>query len=80
MPLKAHEHPLKKIFSADFDFAIPHYQRPYAWGTDRPYSSLTTSRLPLAGTRRSRTSSDLSSSSSRTRTRRVRTLSTVNSV
>ncbi|MGY3516385.1 DUF262 domain-containing protein [Micromonospora sp. PTRAS2] len=35
MPLKAHEHPLKKIFSADFDFAIPHYQRPYAWGTEQ---------------------------------------------
>lgn len=35
MPLKAHEHPLKKIFSADFDFVIPHYQRPYAWGTEQ---------------------------------------------
>ncbi|MEV1072701.1 DUF262 domain-containing protein [Micromonospora parva] len=35
MPLKAHEHPLKKIFSADFDFAIPHYQRPYAWGAEQ---------------------------------------------
>ncbi|WP_406084854.1 DUF262 domain-containing HNH endonuclease family protein [Micromonospora zamorensis] len=35
MPLKAHEHPLKKIFSADFDFTIPHYQRPYAWATEQ---------------------------------------------
>ncbi|WP_444951035.1 DUF262 domain-containing protein [Micromonospora ureilytica] len=35
MPLKAHEHPLKKIFSADFDLVIPHYQRPYAWGTEQ---------------------------------------------
>ncbi|MET7879874.1 DUF262 domain-containing protein [Micromonospora profundi] len=35
MPLKAHEHPLKKIFSADFDFMIPHYQRPYAWGIEQ---------------------------------------------
>ncbi|MEU7673566.1 DUF262 domain-containing HNH endonuclease family protein [Micromonospora taraxaci] len=35
MPLKAHEHPLKKIFSADFDFVIPHYQRPYAWGIEQ---------------------------------------------
>ncbi|GIF49826.1 uncharacterized protein with ParB-like and HNH nuclease domain [Asanoa ferruginea] len=35
MSLKAHEHPLKKIFSADFDFAIPDYQRPYAWGTEQ---------------------------------------------
>lgn len=34
MALKAHEHPLKKIFSSDFDFAIPHYQRPYAWGPE----------------------------------------------
>lgn len=31
MTLTAHEHPLKKIFSSDFDFEIPHYQRPYAW-------------------------------------------------
>lgn len=35
MALKAHEHQLKKIFSADFDFAIPHYQRPYAWGAEQ---------------------------------------------
>lgn len=35
MSLKAHEHPLKKIFSSDFDFVIPHYQRPYAWGTEQ---------------------------------------------
>lgn len=25
------EHPLAKIFSSDFDYAIPSYQRPYAW-------------------------------------------------
>lgn len=31
MALSAHEHPLNKIFSSDFDFVIPHYQRPYAW-------------------------------------------------
>jgi hypothetical protein len=35
MPLKAHEYPLGKIFSSDFDFMIPHYQRPYAWGTEQ---------------------------------------------
>jgi hypothetical protein len=35
MSLKAHEHPLKKVFSADFDFVIPHYQRPYAWGVEQ---------------------------------------------
>lgn len=25
------EHPLAKIFSSDFDYVIPSYQRPYAW-------------------------------------------------
>lgn len=29
------EYPLAKIFSADFDFAIPTYQRPYAWTNDQ---------------------------------------------
>lgn len=27
------EHPLCKIFSSDFDYIIPSYQRPYAWTT-----------------------------------------------
>lgn len=35
MALKAHEHPLKKVFSSDFDFKIPNYQRPYAWGVEQ---------------------------------------------
>lgn len=35
MAIKAHEHPLKKVFSSDFDFEIPHYQRPYAWQTEQ---------------------------------------------
>ena len=25
------EYPLSKIFSADFEYHIPGYQRPYAW-------------------------------------------------
>jgi uncharacterized protein with ParB-like and HNH nuclease domain len=28
------EHPLKKIFSDEFDFIIPPYQRPYSWTTE----------------------------------------------
>lgn len=35
MTLKAHEFAVKKIFSSDFDLTIPHYQRPYAWGTEQ---------------------------------------------
>ena len=29
--IKGNEYPLSKIFSSDFDFFIPPYQRPYAW-------------------------------------------------
>lgn len=29
------EYPLAKIFSSDFDYAIPSYQRPYAWTVDQ---------------------------------------------
>ena len=29
------EYPLSKIFSSDFDFVIPAYQRPYAWTDDQ---------------------------------------------
>ena len=35
MPVKieASEQPIQKVFSSDFDFFIPLYQRPYAWTT-----------------------------------------------
>lgn len=33
--LSAKEHPLSKIFSDDYSFFIPGYQRPYSWGTDQ---------------------------------------------
>src|SRR5690242_18686800 len=33
--LEAGEFSLNKVFSADYDFEIPDYQRPYAWGTEQ---------------------------------------------
>jgi hypothetical protein len=33
--LEANEKTLGKIFCADYDFLIPDYQRPYAWGTEQ---------------------------------------------
>ena len=35
MTIKAEEKPLKKIFSDDYLFEIPDYQRPYAWTTEQ---------------------------------------------
>lgn len=39
--LKAIEIPLGKLFSNDFDFVIPEYQRPYTWGTDETMQLLS---------------------------------------
>jgi hypothetical protein len=34
MKIHGSEYALSKVFSDDFAFEIPHYQRPYAWSTD----------------------------------------------
>ncbi|MET8561816.1 DUF262 domain-containing protein [Streptomyces flaveolus] len=39
--LEAHEMPLHKIFSSDYDFKIPNYQRPYAWQEEQAVQLLT---------------------------------------
>lgn len=33
--LTAHEHPIHEIFSNNFVFTIPDYQRPYSWNTEK---------------------------------------------
>jgi len=40
--LSAHEHPMSKIFSDDFAFSIPNYQRPYAWCSEQSGELLDT--------------------------------------
>ncbi|GAA3657262.1 DUF262 domain-containing protein [Streptomyces sp. S1A] len=39
--LEAHEMPLHKVFSSDYDFQIPDYQRPYAWQEEQATQLLT---------------------------------------
>jgi hypothetical protein len=52
--LTAHEHPVQKIFSDDYVFRIPDYQRPYSWTTaqarelfDDLFDALTSSSAPV---------------------------------
>jgi uncharacterized protein with ParB-like and HNH nuclease domain len=33
--IHAHEHPIRQIFSNEFAFTIPSYQRPYSWGVEQ---------------------------------------------
>lgn len=40
-PIKAAEISLGKLFTDDFDFVIPEYQRPYAWGTEETLQLLS---------------------------------------
>ena len=35
------EYPLLKIFSSDFEYYIPAYQRPYAWTTEQTETLFT---------------------------------------
>ncbi|UYQ65350.1 DUF262 domain-containing protein [Streptomyces peucetius] len=39
--LEAHEMPLHKVFSSDYDFHVPDYQRPYAWEEEQAVQLLT---------------------------------------
>lgn len=40
-PLKAAEINLGKLFTVDYDFVIPEYQRPYAWGSEESLQLLS---------------------------------------
>ncbi|EXF24136.1 hypothetical protein BG28_07650 [Nesterenkonia sp. AN1] len=46
-PLKAAEINLGKLFTDDFDFVVPEYQRPYAWGAEETMQLLSDLRGAL---------------------------------
>lgn len=46
-PIEAHEQPLKRIFSDDYIFEIPPYQRPYAWEVEQAAQLLADLRTEL---------------------------------
>lgn len=46
-PIEAHEQTLKRIFSDDYVFEIPPYQRPYAWEVEQATQLLTDLRTEL---------------------------------
>jgi len=45
--ISAKERPLKTIFSNDYAFTIPAYQRPYSWGTEQAEDLLADIRLAM---------------------------------
>lgn len=54
---------LGKLFMAEYDFAIPDHQRPYAWAKDETLQLLDDPQAPSTATQTSLTSSAWSLSS-----------------
>ena len=55
--IHAIEKPLSKIFSDDFVFSIPAYQRPYAWSTEEASELLSDLFSSFEDSRKSKTDS-----------------------
>ena len=47
--ISAHESALKDIFSSDYAFSIPDYQRPYRWGKEQATALLNDLLATSAG-------------------------------
>jgi len=54
MKIHGNEYTINKVFSDDFAFEIPHYQRPYRWTTEQAGNCSTTCSAPSAPTQTSR--------------------------